>query len=107
MHIYKFIFSPSSLCKSVLGTCATISATAPLARTKKGGAHRGGAHRGGANVKNNGVVAVARKKVVLICPISAPFLQGWEFAHSLIRSSLIRSNQMSDCEGFAQIVQDR
>ena len=41
----------------VLGTCATFSATAPLARTKKGGARRGGA-----NVKNNSAVAVARKK---------------------------------------------
>ena len=42
---------------SVLGTCATFSATAPLARTKKGGARRDGAE-----VKNNGAVAVARKK---------------------------------------------
>ena len=45
----------------MLGTCATFSATAQLARTKKGGARRGGA-----NVKNNSAVAVARKKVPLI-----------------------------------------
>ena len=31
--------------------------------------------------------------------------QGWEFAHSLICS--FRSNQMSDCERFAQIAQDK
>ena len=54
---------------AVLGTCATFSATAPLARTKKGGARRGGA-----NVKNNGAVAGARKNVALICAISAPCL---------------------------------
>ena len=47
----------------VMGTCATFSATAPLARTKKGGARCGGAC-----VKNNGAVAV-----VLIRAISAPF----------------------------------
>ena len=40
-----------------MGTCATFSATAPLARTEKGGARRGGA-----KVKNNGAVAVVRKK---------------------------------------------
>ena len=40
-----------------MGTCATFSATVPLARTGKGGARRGGA-----KVKNNGAVAVARKK---------------------------------------------
>ena len=37
-------------------------------------------------------------------------LQGWEFAHSLIAHSLIRSfrsNQMRDCERFAQIAQDK
>ena len=41
--------------------------------------------------------------------------QGWEFAHSLINHSLIAhllilsfpSNQMSDCERFAQIAQDK
>ena len=37
--------------------------------------------------------------------------QGWEFAHSLTAHSLIcsdRSNQqMSDCERFAQIAQDK
>ena len=36
--------------------------------------------------------------------------QGWEFAHSLIAHSLIRSfrsNQMSDCEQFARIAQDK
>ena len=42
---------------AVLGTCATFSATAPLARTEKGGACRGGA-----KVKNNDAVEVARKK---------------------------------------------
>ena len=42
---------------AVLGTCATFSATGPLARTEKGGARRGKA-----KVKNNGAVAVARKK---------------------------------------------
>ena len=41
----------------VLGTCATFSATAPLARSEKGGARRSGT-----KVKNNGAVAVARKK---------------------------------------------
>ena len=29
--------------RAVLGTCATFSTTAPLARNKKGGARRGGA----------------------------------------------------------------
>ena len=47
--------SPTSLwwaySPPVLGTCATFSATAPLARTEKGGARRGGA-----KVKNNGAV---------------------------------------------------
>ena len=52
---------------AVLGTCATFSATAPLARTKKGGTRRGGA-----KIKNNGAVAVARKKVALIRAISTP-----------------------------------
>ena len=35
--------------------------------------------------------------------------QGWEFAHSLIHSLIcsICSNQMSDCERFAQIAQDK
>ena len=51
----------------MLGTCATFSATAPLARTKKGGGRRGGA-----KVKNNGAAAVARKKVVLIRAIYKP-----------------------------------
>ena len=40
------------------------------------------------------------------------FAQGWEFAHSLIAHSLIRSfthfvYQISDCERFAQIAQDK
>ena len=48
---------------SVLGTYTTFSSTAPLSRTKKGGARRGGA-----NLKNNGAVAVA-----LIRAISAHF----------------------------------
>ena len=36
--------------------------------------------------------------------------QGWEFAHLLIAHSLLHlfgSNQMSDCEQFAQIAQDK
>ena len=41
----------------VLGTCATFSATGPLVRSEKGGARRSGT-----KVKNNGAVAVARKK---------------------------------------------
>ena len=41
----------------VLGTCATFSATAPLARTEKGVARHGGA-----KAKNNGALAVARKE---------------------------------------------
>ena len=32
-------------------------------------------------------------------------LQGWEFTYSLIRSD--HSNQMSDCEWFAQIAKDK
>ena len=38
------------------------------------------------------------------------FLQGWEFAHSLNAHSFIcsfSSNQMSDCERFAQITHDK
>ena len=38
------------------------------------------------------------------------YLQGWELAHALIAHSLIcsdRSDQMSDCERFAQIAQDK
>ena len=37
------------------------------------------------------------------------FIQGWEFAHSLITHLLTcsdRSNQMSQCERFSQIAQD-
>ena len=37
----------------VLGTCATFSATAPLARTEKGGARRGGA-----KVKDNVIIII-------------------------------------------------
>ena len=44
----------------MLGTCATFSATAPLVRTKKGGARRGGA-----KVKNNGAAAVAQKMALI------------------------------------------
>ena len=52
----------------MLDTCATLSATAPLARTEKDGARRGGAE-----VKNNSEVAVAReKKVALIRAIFEP-----------------------------------
>ena len=39
-----------------------------------------------------------------------PAKQGWEFAHSLIAHLIIRSfpsNQMSDCERFPQIAQDK
>ena len=50
-----------------MGTCATFSATVPLARTGKGGARRGGA-----KVKNNGAVAVVQK-MALIRAISTPF----------------------------------
>ena len=52
----------------MLGTCVTFSATASLAQTVKGGAHRGGA-----KLKNYYTVAVAREKMVLIRAISAPF----------------------------------
>ena len=41
---------------NLMGTCATFSAMAPLARTEVGGA----------KVKNNGAVAVARQKMALI-----------------------------------------
>ena len=51
----------------MLGSCATFSATTPLGRTEKGGAHRGGA-----KVKNNGAVAVVQK-MALIRAISTPF----------------------------------
>ena len=43
---------------SVLGTCATFSATVLLAQTEKGGASRGGA-----KVKFNGAEAVTRKNI--------------------------------------------
>ena len=52
---------------AVLGTCATFSATSPVAQTEKGGAGCSGA-----KVKNNGAVAVAQKKA-LIRALSAPF----------------------------------
>ena len=48
----------------MLGPRATFSATAPLARTEKGGALRGSA-----KVKNNGAV---REKMALICTIFGP-----------------------------------
>ena len=32
-------------------------------------------------------------------------IQGWEFAHSLVLSH--RSNQMSDCERFAQVAHQK
>ena len=48
---------------------ANRNATAPQAQTKKGGAHRSDT-----KLKINGAVAVARKKMVLIHAISAPFL---------------------------------
>ena len=62
LHTYEHIkslsfslnlFPPPPL---VLGTCATFSAAAPLAQTKKGGARRSGV-----KVKKNSAVAVARK----------------------------------------------
>ena len=46
---------------AVLGTCATFSATGPLARTEKGGARRGKA-----KVKNNGIGGSGAKKMALI-----------------------------------------
>ena len=52
----------------MLGTCATFSATAKLAQTKKGGARRSGA-----KVKNNGAVAVARKNGANLRVFSAIF----------------------------------
>ena len=45
-----------------------------------------------------------------ITNLSVVDYQGWELAHSLIAHSLIHSfpsNQMSDCERFAQIAQDK
>ena len=56
-------------------------------------------------------------KIYLNRPLIIPYtkvytstIQGWEFAHSLIAHLLIcslPSNQMSDCERFAQITQDK
>ena len=43
-------------------------------------------------------------------PLCVYCIQGWEFAHLLIAHLLIRSfcsNQMSNCERFAQIAQDK
>ena len=51
----------------VLGTCATFSATAPLAQTEKGGSRRGGA-----KVKNDSAVAVAQKNFGANCAIFKP-----------------------------------
>ena len=45
---------------TVLGTCATFSATAPLARTRKGGARRGGS-----KVKKNGAGQWRENKIAL------------------------------------------
>ena len=45
---------------------------------------------------------VFREYIRKICRVEG---QGWEFAHSLICSD--RFNQMSDCERFAQIAQDK
>ena len=39
------------------------------------------------------------------CQLLYKYFQGWEFAPSLICS--FRSNQMSDCERFAKIAQDK
>ena len=47
-----------SVSNTVLGTCATLSATSPLTRTKKDGA-RGG----GAKIKNDAVTALVRSTV--------------------------------------------
>ena len=58
--VTKFALLPNLLTRyflTVLGTCATFSATAPLAQTEKGGARLGGT-----KVKNYGAVAVARTK---------------------------------------------
>ena len=63
--------------KVVLGTCAAFSATAPLARTEKGGACRGGACRGGANKINS------TEKMALICAIFKP-----NFAKNLDKCSV-------------------
>ena len=43
--------------------------------------------------------------LVLIIKVKLFENQGWEFSHSLICS--FRSNQMSNCERFAQIAQDK
>ena len=53
---------------AVLGTCATFSATSPVAQTEKGGAGCSGA-----KVKNNGAVAVAQKKGANSRPFCAIF----------------------------------
>ena len=48
--------------------------------------------------------------LVWYAPRSVGGTQGWEFAHLLIAHLLIRSdhsNQMSDCEQFAQIAKDK
>ena len=42
-----------------------------------------------------------------ICLMSLANEQGWEFTHSLIAHRSFRSNQMSDCEWFVQIAQDK
>ena len=55
-HSYFACITVSKVYTAVLGTCATFSATALLARTKKGGARRGGVNikkwRGGSGAKS-------------------------------------------------------
>ena len=58
--------------KVVLGTCAAFSATAPLARTEKGGACRGGANK-----------INSTEKMALICAIFKP-----NFAKNLDKCSV-------------------
>ena len=54
-HSYFACITVSKVYTAVLGTCATFSATALLARTIKGGARRGGVNikkwRGGSGAK--------------------------------------------------------
>ena len=66
-HLYFACITVSKVYPAVLGTCATFSATALLARTKKGGARRGGV-----NIKKMARWQW-RKKVALNRAISAPF----------------------------------
>ena len=62
-----------------------------------------GKNAGSRSAKNGCRSTALLQTSVLIS--TSPYPQGWEFAHSLIRS--FRSNQKSDCERFAQIAQDK